>query len=266
MEKITPLVKPNFFIPIPRDIVCATDISDKRIICYSYFFMNMTIDDVVLCSRDYLIRWCNYVPSSRKNKKTNMSLNDQFFQVIQWMQNNGYFLSLMDECFKSGDIFACDINREKFLLNENFTRIYDFELKKIKNEYGNFADVVLLVLSYLRINMWRNNENTKNTKPEMINRHFNNISDELEISVFLVKKAVAALCDIGIIKIFKPTKFKDKHGNWHTEDIIFVNAYRYVYDERTKTHHIDGRYNPDVEIKFGVKTLLEKRNYGGIYS
>lgn len=264
MKKIIVKGKTDTYIPIPRELVYASDIGDKRIVCYSYFFMNMTNENTVLGSMDYLVRWCNYIPSTKKSKKTNMSMNDQFLMIVGWLEQNGFFLSLMDRTIKSCDLFSCDIDRDKFLLSENFTRIYDFEFKKIKSECGSFVDVVLLVLSYLRVNMWRNNENTKNPKPEMLNRHFTNISDELGLSVYVVKKAVNVLCDIGIIKIYKPTKFKDKNGNWHTEDVIFVNAYRYVYDDRTKVHHLDGRYNPDIEIKFGIKTLLEKRQREGL--
>lgn len=266
MKKISIKGKTNTYIPIPRELIYASDIGDKRIVCYSYFFMNMTCEDTVLGSMDYLVRWCNYIPSTKKSKKTNMSMNDQFLTIIGWLEQNGYFLSLMDRTIKSCDLFSCDINRDKFLLSENFTRIYDFEFRAIKEECGSLVDTVLLVLTYLRINMWRNTEDCVVRKPEMTNRHYTTIAKDLGVSAFVAKKSVKILCDIGIIRFYTPTKFKDKTGMWHSEDMVFVNEYRYVYDKHTNTHHLDGRYNPDVEIKFGVKTLLEKRNHGGIYS
>ena len=140
-------------------------------------------------------------------------------------------------------------------------------MKSYKSQYKPLTNsIVLLVLSYIRLGMWRRtyqytgeSEKTKKDKPEIFNKQYSEMSSDIGISSRLVSRCVDALEDMGIIAVKHMPRFKDETGQWHTEDTIFTNKYRYLYDTRTRKHKLDSDYDYEKEIQYGIKFLQERK-------
>lgn len=230
----------------------------------------MTNDNTVLYTCDYLIRWCGFTPSRKKSKKDNCSINDKFSQVIDWLYQNYYISDFEADEFGGNNFQYCAVDKDRFFSSGNFAIIYDFEfqiLKSYESKYKPLTNsVILLVLTYIRLNMWRRiyqytgeSETTKKEKPEICNKQYTEISSDLGVSSRLISRSIDALENFGIIAVKHMPRFKDETGQWHTEDTIFVNSYRYLYDTKTRKHRLDCDYDYEKEIRYGIKFLQERK-------
>lgn len=272
-DYITAITPPNIFqnhIRIPREIIYGTTIGEKRASCYAYFFTHMTDNNTVLFSYDYLIRWCGFTPDRKKNRKTGLSMKDKFSQVITWLCENQYISNFNERSFWGNNLQYCLINRDKFGDNKQFSIIYDFEINLLQHYDSNYRPLtkstILLVLAYIRVNMWRRTtqltvelDAAKKKKPEIVSRQYRKIAEDIGISERLVSRAISVLNDMGIIVARTLPRFQDESGKWHTEDTIFANKYRYLYNNRKKQYELDKNYDCEKELQYGVKFLQERK-------
>lgn len=247
------------YMKIPRDIIYEKDVGEKRVLCFLYFLQNITYGGDIFYSCDHLIKWCGYRPNSRKRNKNEKSTNDTFSDFIYWLYQNFYISDFNVKDFYGNNLICCIANKDLFLNPYKFGIIYDFEINKMKNNKSR--DLLLLVLSYLRLNTW-NNKTGEHLRPEIVHRQYSKISEDTGISVYRIKKSIQQLCDMGILKAANTPRFRDQDGAWHTEDMIIVNTYKYHWDDITNTYLLDQNYDCDKELEFGVQ-YLQQRKHGG---
>lgn len=258
------IIKPlttNNFLKIPKEIIHSSSIGEKRISCYLYFLLNQTYDDSVMYTCNYLVRWCGYTPS-RTKRKNGLSVNESFSNIIYWLYENLYISDFDDKKF-SGDTFQyCYVDKNRFVDCDHFGMIYDFEFEMLRQYKSKTGSLLLLVLSYIRLHIWRNTDCNQNKRPETLNKCLTEISEDIGISTRMISKTIKELCDIGILKTATTPRFRDQDGVWHTEDMIIANTYKYHWDDTTKTYLLDQNYDCDKELKFGVQ-YLQQRKHGG---
>lgn len=262
------------YIKVPREIIYAKDIGDKRIACFTYFVFHMGLNDRVLFYCNYLIEWCHFKPKRDKG-----CMNDKFKKILSWMYTNGLIHNFDDndfdeKRFSSNSIFVVDINREWFSPSGDFALIFDFEIEVINDYYQKNKKTIdtriswatiLLVLSYVRCNIRHRPKECYETAseiekcPEILFRKYMEIADDIGISERVVSKCIKILCELEILIKADMPRFKDKSGNWHTDSTIFTNKYKYVQDKKTKEPILFTDYKPDREIKYGKKLVASRK-------
>lgn len=158
---------PNY-VKIPREIIYNKDICDKRVIIYSYLCSRRALDDTVAFSISELCHWSHLKPNYHDGK-----INHKYLEVLELLSHYGYFVNypnfkkLATEKKNSADYYSIKVNVEKFDIPDNFGIIYFDELEQILNFKEELKDTdiyltrmssayILLLLSYLRVNMNRN--------------------------------------------------------------------------------------------------------------
>lgn len=259
-KEIAPAYTVKKYLKIPRDVIYLSELDEKRISCFLYFLKHITFNGTVSYSCDHLVKWCGYKPSIKKYKNTNLSTNDKFANIIEWLYRNYYISDFNYKEFCGNYLRYCSVNDVMFLNPARFGVIYDFEFQKVENIKS--WDLLLLVLSYLRLNTW-NNKTGEHLRPEIVHRQYSKVSEDTGVSVYRIKKSIQTLCDIGILKTATVPRFRDQSGAWHTEDMIIANKYKYHWDNITNTYLLDQNYDCDKELEFGVQYLQQRKRTKG---
>ncbi len=257
--QVNPVHNIEKYMKIPREIIYEKDMDEKRVLCFLYFLQNITYGGDISYSCDHLIKWCGYKPNSRKRNKNDKSINNSFSDFIYWLYQNFYISDFNSKNFYGNNFINCMANEDLFIRPYKFGIIYDFELMQTENIKSR--DLILLVLSYLRLNVW-NNKTDEQLRPEIVHRQYTKISEDIGISVYRIKKSIQTLCDIGILKTANVPRFRDQSGAWHTEDMIIANVYRYHWDDTTNSYLLDQNYDCDKELEFGVQYIQQRKHSG----
>lgn len=243
---------------IPKDLIYDKTINENRIAVYSYFFIRQGLDDTVGFSSNHLVKWCGYSIDYHKGR-----INEKINTIVNQLSENNYFNL---EGHVSADILTiANLNQEKFCPDSQFALIYDDELDKIRNFKKHTKDVtrmsssiLLLVLSYLRVNMLRRQDKyigNKSDKPEFCYRYYINIEKDIGISNRYISRAVKILSEMGILAYMELPRYKDENGNWHTEVTLFADKYRYKDNSKS----LDNDYDYQQELQWGVDYIKEKK-------
>lgn len=259
---------PNY-VKIPKEIIYDKDLTEKRVIIFSYLCARRSLDDTVAFSTTELCRWSNLKPNYRDGK-----INQKYYEVLLLLSHYGYFTDCPDfeKCLKentnSVKYQQVQLNIEKFDVPDKFGIIYFDELDKILNFKDELvgADIdltrmssayILLLLSYIRVNL-----NRIEDKPLCCYRYFKTISEDIGLSERYVGRIVDILDALKIIKC-QPMKreqyIKDGKTKYHTTPKIFAN-YRHFIRGKYGNQKIDEQYDPDVEIKKQIKILIQTEN------
>lgn len=258
---------PNY-VKIPREIIYDKSLGDKRAIIFSYLCARRALDDSVAFSTMELCHWSRLKPNYREGK-----INQKYYEVLLLLSHHGYFAEFPDfaRCLQqsanSANYQQVRLNIEKFDTPDNFGIIYFDELQRILDFKGELKDsgidlarmssaYILLLLSYLRLNMNRNTD-----KPLCCYRHYQKISEDTGLSERYVSRIIKILDAMNIIKFhdMKRIKYNDLNGNikFITPPKIFTDYRRYIKSP-TGEVILDNEYNYNAEI---VKQLdyMKKR-------
>lgn len=233
---------PNY-VKIPREIIYDKDIGDKRVIIFSYLCSRRALDDTVAFSISELCHWSHLKPNYHDGK-----INHKYLEVLdllshyRYFDNHPDFEQLAKEKKNSTDYYNLKINTEKFDIPDNFGIIYFDELEKILNFKEELKDMdielnrmssayILLLLSYLRVNMNRNPD-----KPLCCYRLYQKISEDIGLSERYISRIVEILDVLNIVKHqegkrIRYKKHDDKYG-FLTSPKVFADYRHYIKDEK----------------------------------
>lgn len=262
---------PNY-VKIPREIIYDKDIGDKRVIIFSYLCSRRALDDTVAFSILELCHWSHLKPNYHDGK-----INHKYLEVLELLSHCGYFESCPDfeklakEKKNSTDYYNIKINTEKFDIPDNFGIIYFDEIDKIMNFKEELKDMkinyeeidltrmssayILLLLSYLRVNMNRNPD-----KPLCCYRLYQKITEDIGLSERYITRIVEMLDVMNIIKYQEGKRIRykkqdDKYG-FLTTPKVFAD-YRHFTKDKNGNQIIDANFDYKYEIKKQLAILEE---------
>lgn len=255
------------YIKIPREIIYDKNIGDKRVIIFSYLCSRRALDDTVAFSISELCHWSYLKPNYHDGK-----INHKYLEVLELLSHYGYFVNYPDfkklatEKKNSTDYYSIKVNIEKFDISDNFGIIYFDELEQILNFKEELKDTdididltrmssayILLLLSYLRVNMNRNPD-----KPLCCYRLYQTISEDIGLSERYITRIAEILDAMKIIKHQegKRSRYTKSNGQYGfvTAPKIFADYKRYIKDEYGNSK-IDCNYDYEREIKKQLEIL-----------
>lgn len=260
------------YVTIPKEIIYDKYLGNKRIIVYSYLCCHRALNDTVGFSIPDLVKWTGLTPNYHKGK-----INEKYLDVLELLSHYGYFESCpnfenLKKIGNSNEYYKAQLNISKFDVSSEFGIIYFDELQKIinykdelkdkKNKNGEDIDItrmsasyILLLLSYLRVNMGRSSD-----KPKCCYRLYKTISEEIGISERYITRIVEILDVMNIIKFAecKREKYKkdDKNYGFVTTPKIFAD-YRRFKKDNTGNIILDTEYDYKSEIQRQMMILKE---------
>ena len=255
---------PNY-VKIPREIIYNKDIGDKRVIIFSYLCSRRALDDTVAFSISELCHWSHLKPNYHDGK-----INQKYLETLESLSQHEYFIDypdfhkLSNEKKNSTDYYNVKLNIEKFDTLESFGIIYFDELEKILDFKEELEDkgidlsrmssaYILLLLSYLRVNMNRNPD-----KPLCCYRLYKKISEDIGLSERYISRIVEILDVMNIIKYQegKRKRYKKSNGEYGfiTAPKVFADYKRYSKNENGRMI-IDQSYDYKNEISKQIDIL-----------
>lgn len=264
---------PNY-VKIPREIIYDKDMGNKRVIIFSYLCSRRALDDTVAFSISELCHWSHLKPNYHDGK-----INHKYLEVLELLSHYGYFEyrpdfeKLAKEKKNSTDYYKIKISTDKFDIPDNFGIIYFDELEKILNFKEELIGVkvndeeidltrmssayILLLLSYLRVNMNRNPD-----KPLCCYRLYQKITEDIGLSERYISRIVEILDVMNIIKSqegkrIRYKKQEDKYG-FLTTPKVFAD-YRHYVKDKNGNQKIDIAYNYEHEIQRQLEILKENQ-------
>ena len=255
---------PNY-VKIPREIIYNRDIGDKRVIIFSYLCSRRALDDTVAFSISELCHWSYLKPNYHDGK-----INQKYLEVLELLSHQGYFTDCPDfhkmsnEKKNLTDYYKVKLNIQKFDIPDNFGIIYFDELEKILNYKEELKDIdidisrmssayILLLLSYLRVNMNRNQD-----KPLCCYRLYQKISEDIGLSERYISRIVEILDVMDIIKCQegKRKRYEKSNGEYGfiTAPKIFADYRRYIKDKNGSIV-LDAEYDCKLEITKQIEIL-----------
>ena len=255
---------PNY-VKIPREIIYNKDIGDKRVIIFSYLCSRRALDDTVAFSISELCHWSHLKPNYHNGK-----INQKYLEMLKSLSDLDYFEHFPDfekiakEKKNSTDYYNIKLNIEKFDIPDSFGIIYFDELEMILNykrelegmdiELSRMSSAyILLLLSYLRVNMNRNTD-----KPQCCYRLYQTISEDIGLSERYISRIVEILSVMNIIKNQegKRKRYKKLNGEYGfiTAPKVFADFKRYIKNEKS-SFKIDESYDYKNEISKQIEIL-----------
>ncbi len=243
-------------------------------IIFSYLCSRRALDDTVAFSISELCHWSHLKPNYHDGK-----INHKYLEMLELLSHYGYFESypnfdkLAKEKKNSIDYYNIKISTEKFDIPDNFGIIYFDELSKIldfKEELKNIkvngeeidttrmsSAYILLLLSYLRVNMNRNSD-----KPLCCYRLYQKITEDIGLSERYILRIVKMLDVMDIIKFQEGKRIRykkqdDKYG-FLTTPKVFAD-YRHFIKDDSGNQIIDTNYDYRAEIQKQLNILEESQ-------
>lgn len=264
---------PNY-VKIPREIIYNKELGDKRVIIFSYLCSRRALDDTVAFSISELCHWSHLKPNYHDGK-----INHKYLEMLELLSNQGYFESypnfekLAKEKKNSTDYYNIKISTEKLDISDNFGIIYFDELERILNFKEELKDIkvngeeidttrmssayILLLLSYLRVNMNRNPD-----KPLCCYRLYQKITEDIGLSERYISRIVEMLDVMDIIKFQEGKRIRykkqdDKYG-FITTPKVFADFRHFIKDEKGN-QILDSNYDYRIEIQKQLEILKESQ-------
>lgn len=230
----------------------------NRIMVFSYFASKRGLDDTVGCSCNSVVEWCGYKTNYNKDKSNeNITKLVKDFEKIKYITVNG----AINRNFYTSVI----INNEKFDIPSQFALIYFDEINNIKqyiqpenNKSKIGSPILLLLLSYLRMNMLRRQKGyigKPSDKPEFCYRMYTDIETDIGVSKRYISKGISILEELDLIAIHNLPRWQDENKNWHTEVTLFVNKNKM----NEKRNGYDKSYDYKQELLWGIEYINEKK-------
>lgn len=248
---------PNY-VKIPRDIVYNKALGDKRVIIFSYLCARRSLDDTVAFSTTELCHWSDLKPNYRSGK-----INQKYYEVLLLLSRHGYFAdcpdfeSCLHESTNSVKYQQVKLNIEMFDIPDNFGIIYFDELQRILDFKGELSDsgidlsrmssaYILLLLSYLRVNMNRNPG-----KPLCCYRHYTKIEEDIGISERYIGRIVKILDALDIVKYqeMKRIRYENSDGSKFSTTPKIFSDYKHYTKDNNGASIIDDKYDYRIELQ-----------------
>lgn len=196
----------------------------KRMAVFSYLAKYRTLSDNVNLSLNNLICKCGYKINRNVGK-----INDQIIIILDTLENLNYFK--LTEGKYTGDKFcSLYLNIEKFDVSKSYCCISLRELDLMFSYKSNKNNIsfsnLILTLAYIRVNKLRRSENQQSNpkkKPEFFYKQIKLFALDIGLSERTVTKNLQILNNLDIIVSRPMPRYKDKHGNWHTDVTLFVD-------------------------------------------
>lgn len=247
---------------IPRNII--EQKNGMLLMLYCYISFNRTIKNQLFLNSNHVFDFLKFSTKQQKKSTT------EFLNALFWLEEN-HFLT-QEHSFEKTRILSnvYNLDFDKFNPNQNYTIIYDIELKQLlSNTQFNKSTKyqLLLLLSYIRINMAVRSKQTfyssKNIqhKPQVFFTYQRKIKDFLGVSDKTLLKLVNILKNNELIEYQILPRFQDKNENWHTHFTIFADKYKYKWNNFCFTYQKDIEYDSMKEITAGIKNIM--KNYTG---
>lgn len=223
-------VSGNYFV-IPENIILQKSVDEKRAIVFSYFLIHKELDDEIKFSISDITKWIG-----RKQNRSKNGVNEKIKQLINLFIKQDYFF-IDKNIDNTSLLYNAVLNKNKLsdeCKNNRFATIYMDEIYKIinykkycKEEFCVKNDIIFLVFSYLRMMIYRRNDDSvsKEKYPEAYDCFYYDIANDLGLSQKTVCQAVKILSEIGLIyyETIKRVKIKNK---WITMPTVFCNTYK----------------------------------------
>lgn len=217
-----------------------------------------------------LCHWSHLKPNYHDGK-----INHKYLETLKLLSHYGYFESypyfekLAKEKKNSTYYYNIQINTEKFDIPDNFGIIYFDELEKILNFKEELKGVkdndeeidttrmsssyILLLLSYLRVNMNRNPD-----KPLCCYRLYQKITEDIGLSERYISRIVEILDLMNIIKYQEGKRIRykkqDEKYGFLTTPKVFAD-YRHFIKDENGNQKLDTNYDYMNEIQKQLKKL-----------
>lgn len=255
---------PNY-VKIPREIIYNKELGDKRIVIFSYLCSRRALDDTVAFSISELCHWSNLKPNSHEGK-----INQKYIEVLSALSSSEYFVEypdfekLLKDKHSPTEYHKVQLNIEKFDVQDNFGIIYFDEIEKILNFKRELKDkeidlarmsasYILLLLSYLRVNINRNPN-----EPLCCYRRYAKISEDIGLSERYVSRVVDILSELNIVKYQegkrKRIEISENKFQFITAPKIFAD-YRHFTKDKNGISRLDESYDYKVEIQNQLEKL-----------
>ena len=253
------------YVKIPKEIIYNKEIGDKRVLIFSYLCSRRALDDTVAFSIAELCKWSDVKLNSHQGK-----INEKYVKILCELSNIGYIHEILNnENLPYIDQYSyhlVNLNIEKFDIPNEYGIIYFDELEKIINfkrelkHSGITLDrmtsaYILLVLSYIRANLYRGYDN-----PKCCYRYYKQISEDIGISERYIGRIIEMLELLEIIKTIECQRIRftksDNEFGFYTNVKVFADYRRFTKD-KSGNISIDINYNCDLEIKKQIELLVK---------
>lgn len=215
-----------------------------------------------------MIQWCGYKTNWRRG--TTENIFTKFRDSMQWLFEDGYLIDFDKDKYVQNTFQSSLLNKEKLLPKNNYGNIYDFEIETIMKYESPYKplnrSILLLLLSYIRAFTWirkteisGHSEKSKKAKPEIFYSQFEIIAEHLGISSRMVSRATTVLEELGLITTYRMPSYKNKDGEWRTNDIIYISPYKLIWDKGNGNFRLCSKeeYDWKNELSYGIKYLNE---------
>lgn len=250
-------------------MILANTLPEHRISAFLYFNYNQTWENTVHYSPIYMIQWCKY--KANWHRGTEKNIFTKFRDCMDWYFENGYIIDFDKEKYIQNTFQSSLLNMGKINPKNNFGILYDFEIETINMYQSPYKplnkSILFLLLSYIKAFTWiRTNETSghseksKKSKPEIFYSQFQSIAAFIGSDRKMIAKATEVLEQLGLIKTHRMPRYKDSNDNWHTDDIIYICPYRYIWRNSQIVQCTKEEYDYKKELEYGI-LFLRNQNY-----
>ena len=199
------------YVRIPRSLIYNKQLDDKRALFYSSLLFHCW--DKKECDLTELSQYCGFCID--RHNDANVAV---FANLLQDFTKAGY----IEIKSKSNKLFTFFSKSPKssfgIIYKYEFAQIIEYRQKQKKNGLRVNHSHLLLLLSYIRLNMER-----QPGKPVVHFSMIKTISENIGLSTRSVSLAMKILEELSIIHHEPLPRYQDENGNWHTNIKIFVN-------------------------------------------
>lgn len=259
----------NRFVKVPKEVILADTLPEHRISALLYFNYNQTWENTVHYSPIYMIQWCKY--KANWHRGTEKNIFTKFRDCMDWYFENGYVIDFDKEKYIQNTFQSSLLNMEKVNPKNNFGILYDFEIETINKYQSPYKplnkSILFLLLAYIKAFTWiranessGHSEKSKKNKPEIFYSQFQSIAAFIGSDRKMIAKATEVLEKLGLIKTHRMPRYKDSNDKWHTDDIIYICPYRYIWRNNQIVQCTKEEYNYEKELEYGI-LFLRNQNY-----
>lgn len=250
-------------------MILANALPEHRISALLYFNYNQTWENTVHYSPIYMIQWCKY--KANWHRGTEKNIFTRFRDCMDWYFENGYITDFDKGKYIQNTFQSSLLNMEKINPKNNFGILYNFEIEAINTYQSPYKplnkSMLFLLLAYIKAFTWiRTNESSghseksKKHKPEIFYSQFQSMAAFIGSDRKMIAKATEVLEKLGLIKTHRLPRYKDSNDKWHTDDIIYICPYRYIWRNGQIVQCTKEEYNYMKELEYGI-LFLRNQNY-----
>ena len=242
---------PNF-VKIPQEIINKSenlDFDNRRVLFFSQIcnlaHISINGERSIFFNPKNILYLCLIKTDNRKGGS-----KDSLNRFIAELEKQDYLYEVPEyDAYRKAKEYT--LNEEKFNPSSNFAILRNDEINYIlktcreKKMFGMTASYnLLLVLAYIRKNIYKNKVFNSSNRSETCWRYYINIANDIGLSERAVSACVKKLIEMKIISCDTAPKFQLPNGSWINGKTIFADAYK--YDNSSK---LCSSYSSEQELK-----------------